>query len=740
MAQNTQTIKKQFPVTGMTCAGCAASVENVLKKTHGVQEAVVNLANHSTTIEMLPSTEAIQLQKALQAVGYDLIIDEENANEEQQAYQKNQYEQLKTQTLGAALLTFPIFILGMFFMHWLPGRWISLALSFPVLFWFGRHFYVNAWKQARHRSVNMDTLVTLSTSIAFLFSTFNTLFPEFWTSRGLEVHVYFEAATVIITFVLFGKLLEEKARSKTSSAIKKLMGLQPKTVTVFNNGVEVQKAIADLEPGALIRVKPGQSIPVDGIIIEGDSFVEESMLTGEPMPTAKGKGAQVFAGTINQNGSFLFEAEKMGGETLLGQIIQKVQEAQGSKAPVQLLVDKIAAVFVPVVLLISLLTFGTWMLLGGEDGLTHALLTSVAVLVIACPCALGLATPTAIMVGVGLGAEHNILIKDAESLEIGYRVNAIVLDKTGTLTTGKPTVSEVVWAHQEEIESMAAVLLAMEMQSSHPLADAVVTRFEKEIEPAKLLGSEAVPGKGIRAADRKGKSYFAGNYAWVLEQQVSISNSLLEVYERLRSEGVTTVCFANGTEVLAVLGITDPLKEGSKEAIAGLHQMGIETYLLSGDSQEAANKVAEDVGIKTSWGSQMPDDKAAFIKELQAKGKTVAMVGDGINDSQALATADVSIAMGQGTDIAMDVAKITLLTSDLRSIPKAFQLSKRTVIGIRQNLFWAFIYNIVGIPIAAGALYSVNGFLLDPMIAGAAMAFSSVSVMANSLRLRMIKL
>ena len=584
----------------------------------------------------------------------------------------------------------------------------------------------------------MDTLVALSTSIAFLFSTFNTLIPEFWINRGLDVHVYFEAATVIITFVLFGKLLEEKARSKTSSAIKKLMGLQPKTVTVFNNGIEVQKTISDLEPGELIRVKPGQSIPVDGLITEGDSFVEESMLTGEPMPTAKGKGAKVFAGTINQNGSFLFKAQKMGSETLLGQIIKKVQEAQGSKAPVQLLVDKVAAVFVPVVLLISVLTFGTWMLLGGENGFTHALLTSVAVLVIACPCALGLATPTAIMVGVGLGAEHNILIKDAESLEIGHRVNAIVLDKTGTLTTGKPTVSEVIWAHQENMKSMAAVLLAMEMQSSHPLAAAVVARFRNEIEPAKLLGSEAVPGKGVRAADRKGKSYFAGNYTWVLEQQVSISDGLLGTYEKLKSQGTTTVCFANATDVLAVLGITDPLKEGSKEAITQLHQMDIETYLLSGDSQEAVNKIAEDVGIKTSYGSQMPDDKAAFIKELQARGKTVAMVGDGINDSQALATADVSIAMGQGTDIAIDVAKITLLTSDLRSIPKAFRLSKRTVLGIRQNLFWAFIYNIVGIPVAAGALYSINGFLLDPMIAGAAMAFSSVSVMANSLRLRMM--
>ncbi|MDE3741051.1 heavy metal translocating P-type ATPase [Maribacter polysaccharolyticus] len=737
-----QGIKESFLVTGMTCASCAASVESVLKHSEGVFDASVNFANSSVLVEYDEGLNPNQLQNALREVGYDIIIDVEDPSEVQQELQQKHYQDIKRRTIWSAILALPIFVLGMFYMQWEPGKWISLVLAFPILFWFGRSFFINAFKQAKHGKANMDTLVALSTGIAFLFSVFNTFFPEFWLSRGIEPHVYYEAATVIITFISLGKLLEEKAKSNTSTAIKKLMGLQPKTLKIIENGEETEIPISSVQVGQAILVRPGEKIPVDGEVSKGSSYVDESMITGEPVPVQKSQGEKVFAGTVNQKGSFQFTAEKVGGETLLSQIIKMVQQAQGSKAPVQKLVDKIAGIFVPVVLGISIITFIVWMSVGGDNGFSQALLTSVAVLVIACPCALGLATPTAIMVGIGKGAENNILIKDAESLELGHKVNAVILDKTGTITEGKPLVTDILWDNKlENQKEYKEILMAIEAQSEHPLAEAVVNHLKEEnLEQAEITSFESITGKGVKAQSENGSKYYVGNHKLMVEKDIQIGASLMQTAENLEEQAKTVIFFGDEHQVLTILAIADKIKETSKKAIATLQERGIEVYMLTGDNNKTASAVAKQVGISNYQGEVMPSDKASFVEKLQAGGNIVAMVGDGINDSHALAQANVSIAMGKGSDIAMDVAKMTLITSDLQSIPKALELSKRTVLGIRQNLFWAFIYNIIGIPIAAGVLYPVNGFLLDPMIAGAAMAFSSVSVVANSLRLKRVKL
>lgn len=737
--RNKSSVKKSFPVTGMTCAACASSVESILSHTEGVSSASVNFASSSVLVEYDPDLTPTDLQTALQTIGYDLIIDAENPLELQQELQRQHFIDIKKRTIWSAILTLPVFIIGMFYMDWRPGQWLSMAFTIPILFWLGRSFYINAWKQARHGKANMDTLVALSTGIAFIYSVFNTVFPDFWHARGIHPHVYYEAATVIITFISLGKLLEEKAKSNTSSAIKKLMGLQPKTLKVIVNGQEVEMPIASVQKGNVIVVRPGEKIPVDGEVTEGSSYVDESMISGEPVPVEKRAGDSVFAGTVNQKGSFRFVAKKVGGETFLAQIIKMVQEAQGSKAPVQKLVDKIAGIFVPVVIAISITTFIIWMLMGGEDAFTHALMTSVAVLVIACPCALGLATPTAIMVGIGKGAENNILIKDAESLELGYRTNAIVLDKTGTITEGKPTVTNGQW--KVESDYYKGVLLAIESLSEHPLAEAVVQYLKAEGALQENIEEfQSMTGLGVKAQSPEGEVFYVGNQRLLENHNIPIEEDYLDQANIWRDGAKTVIFFASAEQVLGVLAISDEVKESSKQAIQSLQNQGIEVYMLTGDNQQTAQAVANQVGITDFRAEVMPSDKADFVKKLQSQGKIVAMVGDGINDSHALAQADVSIAMGKGSDIAMDVAKMTLITSDLQAIPKALKLSRRTVLGIRQNLFWAFIYNLIGIPIAAGVLYTFNGFLLDPMIAGAAMAFSSVSVVANSLRLKAAKL
>ncbi len=731
----------------MTCAACAVSVESMLNNTPGVLKAAVNYANQSATVEY--DAKAITpagMQQVLQSIGYDLIADVEDPQQVQQEAQQWYYESLKKRTVLAGILSVPVVMLGMFFMDRNAGpapyvNWIMMALSTPVVFWLGRSYFVNAGKQARHGKANMDTLVALSTGIAFLFSTFNTLYPDFWHSRGLHPHVYYEAAAVVIAFISLGKLLEERAKSNTSSAIKKLMGLQPKTVRIVEDGAERELPIAQVRVGQVIVVRPGEKVPVDGIVETGESFVDESMISGEAIPVAKQTGDSIFAGTINQKGSFRFKAQKVGAETVLAQIIRMVQEAQGSKAPVQKLVDKIAGIFVPVVIGIALLTFAAWMLFGGENAFTHALLTSVTVLVIACPCALGLATPTAIMVGVGKGADNNILIKDAESLELGYKVNAVVLDKTGTITEGKPTVTDMSWqVGDDEVARLMPVLYALEAQSEHPLADAVVERLRTDgMNGTTIDGFDSLTGRGVSGL-YENATYIVGNSRLLAERGISLDSSVGQQAAQWQNEAKTVVYFADQTRVLAVLAIADPVKQTSREAIHTLGKRGIAVYMMTGDNAQTAGAVARAVGLNDFRAEVSPADKAAFVEELQVQGKVVAMIGDGINDSQALAQADVSIAMGRGSDIAMDVAKMTLITSDLNSVPKALQLSKKTVQAIRQNLFWAFIYNLIGIPIAAGLLYPINGFLLNPMIAGAAMALSSVSVVSNSLRLRAAKL
>jgi Cu2+-exporting ATPase len=733
------TVKKWVPVTGLSCASCAVSVQSITESQKGVINASVNFATQTLQVEYDPKQIDLKdLQKRVQSIGYDLIIDEQNATEAQAIRRQTEYTQLKQATIWAAIVTLPVVVIGMF-LPFLPyANYIMWALSTPVLFLFGRRFFVNAWKQARHRKANMDTLVALSTGIAYLLSAFNTLFPEFWLTRGLEPHVYFEAAAVVIVFIMLGRMLEEKAKANTSSAIKKLVGLQPKTVWLIRNDRELQAPIAEVQPGDIILVRSGEKIPVDGEVLQGESYVDESMVSGEPVPALKTKGQKVFAGTINQKGSFRFRAEKVGGETLLAQIIKMVREAQGSKAPVQKLVDKIAGIFVPVVIGISLVTFFAWLLLGDVNALTQGLLAMVTVLVIACPCALGLATPTAIMVGMGKGAAQGILIKDAESLELAYKVNAVVFDKTGTITEGKPEVADLLWeasakARQEEL---TGILFSIEQQSEHPLAEALVRYWQTEkISTVPVTRFESVTGQGVKAV-AGGKVYLIGNSTLMNAAGVLTDSSSAAVAEQWRGEAKTVIYFAEEKHLAAVIAIADRIKPSSTEAVQSLQDRGIEVHLLTGDNRQTAAAIAKQAGIKNYHAEMLPKDKAEYVKQLQNQGKIVAMAGDGINDSQALAQADVSIAMARGSDIAIDVAKITLITSDLRLVPKALKLSGKTVRAIRQNLFWAFIYNVIGIPLAAGILYPVNGFLLNPMIAGAAMALSSVSVVANSLRLK----
>lgn len=736
MAINNQNTKRDiFPVLGMTCASCAGSAESIVKHEPGVVNASVNFATGNLTVEYLPNmTDAFKLQKAVQGVGYDLLVEDESKQQETlEAIHAQKFQVLKIKTIWALVLSLPVVIIGMFFMDMPYGNEIMWLFSTPVVLWLGRDFFINAWKQAKHRSANMDTLVALSTGIAYIFSLFNMLFASFWEERGIEAHVYFEAAAVIIAFILLGKLLEEKAKGNTSSAIKKLMGLQPKSVMVIEvDGTERQKAIEDVNAGDTILVKPGEKIAVDGMVTSGSSYVDESMLSGEPVPVLKNENEKVFAGTINQKGSFQFRAVKVGKETMLAQIIKMVQDAQGSKAPVQKLVDRIAGIFVPVVIGIAVLTFTIWLILGGDNGIVQGLLAAVTVLVIACPCALGLATPTAIMVGVGKGAEKGILIKDAESLELAKKVNAIVLDKTGTITEGRPEVTGIQWLNNDDVTKN--ILLNIEKQSEHPLAEAVVKHLDGAA-TITLTQFDSITGKGAKA-DHNNETYFVGNKKLLAENNITISEQLQRQADEWGKQSKTVIWFADSKQALSVLAISDKIKETSVKAIKEMQDMGIDLYMLTGDNEATAKAIAEQTGVKQYKAEVLPQHKADFVKELQSKGKVVAMVGDGINDSTALATADVSIAMGKGSDIAMDVAKMTIISSDLTKIPQAIKLSKQTVATIKQNLFWAFIYNLIGIPLAAGILYPINGFLLNPMIAGAAMALSSVSVVSNSLRLK----
>jgi Cu2+-exporting ATPase len=727
-------IKNTYPVLGMSCASCAARVDKTLNGLPGVYQATVNYATAVAQVEYNPEVcSDATLQSAVQDAGYDLLVDTgEDAADKAEEIRLTRYRKIKRRTVAALLLSLPIMVISMFFEDISSLKYVLWILATPVVFGLGREFYINAWRQLKHGTSNMDTLVAVSTGIAYTFSVFNLLFPDFWLSRGIEPHIYFEAASVIIAFILLGRLLEERAKQNTSTAIKKLIGLQPKTVTIIVDSDERTVPITAVQKGDTILVKPGERIAVDGMVVTGESYVDESMLNGEPVPLHKQSGEKVFAGTINQKGTFRFIADKIGSDTMLAQIIRMVQDAQGSKAPVQKLVDRIARFFVPAIISISIIAFVAWIVLAPTNGFTNGLLAMVTVLIIACPCALGLATPTAIMVGIGKSAEKGILIKDAQSLEIAQKIDTIILDKTGTITAGHPIVVESLW--ENGFEHSRKILYSLEKLSEHPLSDAVVNTLqnEKEISIDKF---ENVPGKGVKGIVSS-QTYYVGNLSLLNDNHITIASHLQELANKWTQEAKTLVWFADSTQAIAAIALTDEIKQTSAQAISQLQEMGVEVYMLTGDNAISAQAISRKVGINHYKAGVLPNEKAQFIKELQANGKKVGMVGDGINDSAALAQANLSIAMGQGSDIAVDTAMATILSSDLLKIPETIRLSQLTIKTIYQNLFWAFIYNLIGIPIAAGIFYSINGFLLNPMWASAAMVFSSVSVVLNSLRLK----
>ncbi len=720
--------KQTFPVTGLSCAACAVSVESMLKSLPDVKDAIVSYATKEAIVTYDNTANVQTFKTAIQEIGYDLLLP--TSVDIKEEIEEKEYKTIKQRAIYSLLFALPVMVLGMFYMHLPYSNYIQLTLTIPILLLWGRHFYIRAWQQAKHGLANMDTLVAISTATAFLFSLFNTFFPQYWSSKGLEAHVYYEAATIIIAFVSLGKWMEERAKSNTSSALKKLVGLQAKEVIVYKNSVEVLTPIAAVQVGDSILVKPGEKIAVDGIVENGNSYIDESMITGEPTPVNKKEKDKVFAGTINGKSTLVYKAVKVGEQTLLSQIIKTVKLAQASKAPVQKLVDKISGIFVPIVIGIATLTFVIWLMLGNENAFTHALLTTVTVLVIDYPYALGLATPTAIMVGVGKGAMHQILIKDAQSLELAHKIDTVVLDKTGTITEGKPAVLDE-WKSKNFTNADAVAITAIEKLSEHPLAEALIKHLNLD-SYVNVSNFMSITGKGV-SAEVGGLTYRIGNKGLMYEN--GIATSTVSKLNLWIGKAYTIIYVSRGNELIALYAVADKVKEGSKQAISELTNNGISIYMLTGDNADAANAIAKEVGITAVHAELLPSDKSAIIKQLQKENRVVAMVGDGINDSEALAIADVGIAMGKGSDIAMDVAEITITNSDLRVLPKAIKLSAKTIRVIKQNLFWAFVYNVIGIPLAAGILYPINGFLLTPMLASAAMALSSVSVVTNSLRL-----
>ncbi len=740
ISESTQqkTTSQDFTVLGMTCAACAVSVESMLKSQKGVKDAQVNLMNKSVRIDYLsPQIGVSDFQKTLQKIGYQLRTEEDNTDTNGENTEQTALRALKIRTFVALVLGFLVMGFAMIWGHgWQYSNEISLLLSIPVLFWAGQGFFTKAVKQICYGQMGMDTLVALSTSIAFAFSVFNTFFPEFWTEQGLEPYVYYEAAVMIIAFVLLGKYLEERAKTQGNTAIRQLMDLQPKMVNVVRNGEEFAVPLKEVKEADRIQVRPGERIPVDGLVVQGTSHIDESTLTGEPLPVEKNRKSAVYAGTINQEGNLLILAKEIGDKTRLGQIIGTVREAQGSKAPIQKKVDAIAAIFVPAVLVIALLTFGIWIFVGGMAVFNQALIATISVLVIACPCALGLATPTALTIGIGRAAELGILIKNAEHLERFAQSTVILFDKTGTLTEGKPAVKTIVWNEKTSSKLYQDILYQLEKQSEHPLAQAVCQYLSNEISRSSSLEDfKNYAGQGVEATQAKVK-YKVGKADWVLKENIEISKILQQEINQLQQKALTLVYFANQTTLLAIIGLEDTLKIDAMESIKALKKFNLKPVVLSGDRGQVVEQVAKTLSIQDFQGDLLPSDKATWLKKYQSAGEKVAMVGDGVNDAEALALAEVSVAMGKGTDIAMEVAGITLMHSRLNDLVVAYQLSRVTQSRIYQNLFWAFIYNLVCLPIAAGILYPFNGFLLNPMLASAAMALSSVSVVSNSLRLK----
>lgn len=742
--QNLEQLKSEdFKVIGMTCAACAISVETYLKPQEGIRLVSVNYPNQSVHLEYDKTLISIEdIRSKVKEIGYDLLIgSKEESRKEFEEKEVERLRELKRKLIVAAIFSIPIFIMAMFFMGKIPHEnYIMLGLSLPVIFWSGAEFYRIAWKKLLRFTSNMDTLVALSTGVAFLFSVFNTFFPSYFKSQGLAPHVYFESAVMIITLILLGRFFEEKAKGKTSSAIKNLMNLTPSHVTVIRNGEEIKIAQSEIIMGELIVLKPGDRVPVDGKVRKGDSYIDESMLTGEPVPIAKLKGDAVYAGTINQKGALRIFATKIGDETVLSQIIKLVEKAQSSKPEIQKLADKVAGIFVPIVIILSLGSFSIWYFLGPPPAFTHAFISLITVLIIACPCALGLATPSALMVGIGKGAEQGILIKDAQVLETAYKLDTLILDKTGTITKGKPSVNDQYWSELDDMKQIKAVVLACERQSEHPIATAIVAALSaSNLTEVALDGFESITGHGVKA--RVGEAnYLIGNESLLVQEEIGLKPEFEAKALAWKAAAKTVIYVARGKELVGLLAVSDQVKSSSKQAVQSLQELGLEVIMLTGDHPATAEAVAKEVGITTFRANFLPADKGEFIRQLQEEGKVVAMVGDGINDSNALAQADVGIAMGTGTDIAMESAGITLMNADLIQIRKAIELSQLTMKTIRQNLFWAFVYNIIAIPIAAGVLYPAFHFLLNPMVAGAAMSFSSISVLLNSLRLKRKKI
>ncbi|NQV02011.1 MAG: copper-translocating P-type ATPase [Bacteroidia bacterium] len=776
------TKKGIFRVEGMSCASCASSVQSMLGSLDGVQLANVNFAAGNVVVEFDPDKVKPEvMEKAIRDIGFKLITTPGITVEQEEESENKRLKRLRFNIFMAVLFSIPVFLIAMFFHHQVPyPNWIMMGLSIPVLAWFGRDFYIIAWKRLLHFSANMDTLVALGTGVAFLFSAVNTIFPSWLLAKGLESHVYYEAAVVIISFILLGRYFEERAKLRTGSAIRKLMNLGVKQARLIREGEEIEVPIGEVRKGDILLIRPGEKIPVDGQVIDGQSSVDESMITGESVPASKQAGDQVIGATINQTGSLRITAEKVGSETMLAQIIQLVQEAQASKAPIQNRVDKIASIFVPVVIGIAILTFFSWLIWHPASGilvtasgatLQFAIVTAVTVLIIACPCALGLATPTALMVGLGKAAELGILVRDATSLETICQIDTIVFDKTGTITQGKPEVVEVAWSKSRQLAvtpgrdlrdapmgslqsedrqdhgsrildpgsriAIASVVVAIERLSEHPFAAALVDYFKDQSSAPEdeVLGFESHTGKGVSAFYNK-DNYYIGSKSYILEKKCSLEEALLNEETRLRKEARSIIYIARSRHVIALVAVADTIKVSSATAIKEMKEMGLEVHMLTGDSVAIASQIASQAGVDFYKAEATPSGKSAYIKNLKDQGKRVAMAGDGINDSPALALADIGIAMGTGTDIAIESAQLILIKGDLRKLVSAIRLSLATNRTIKQNLFWAFFYNVISIPVAAGILYPFFGFLLNPMIAGAAMAFSSVSVVTNSLRLK----